>query len=185
MTLLSLIDSLVPGVVCFTDLWKRGLCPQAPQISLLELIRSCGLDLDCFGIASLSLTHRAQFLVVKFWLHWLDHLDRWCCRLFLHVGWLRTDWCHGIELQSVWRMSLISREVWLAFLLHWNVVAFWFWTFAVCFLCARFLCCCIWLCRLLLNSCTCCCGHRHRFRQFCNCRADVQNLRMLTQLWVS
>jgi len=32
---------------------------------LLELIRSCGLDLDCLRIASLSLAHRAQFLVAK------------------------------------------------------------------------------------------------------------------------
>jgi len=31
----------------------------------LELIRSCGLDLDCLRISSLSLAHRAQFLVAK------------------------------------------------------------------------------------------------------------------------
>jgi len=31
----------------------------------LELIRSCGLDLDCLRIAILSLAHKAQFLVAK------------------------------------------------------------------------------------------------------------------------
>ena len=33
----------------------------APQISLLELIKSCGLDLDCLRISILSFAHRAQF----------------------------------------------------------------------------------------------------------------------------
>jgi len=53
------------GVVCFMCLWKRGLCPQALQISLLELTRNCVLDLHCLRIASLSLAHRAQLLVAK------------------------------------------------------------------------------------------------------------------------
>jgi len=52
LPLLSLIDSSVMGVVCFTHLWKRGLPLQTPQILLLELIRSCGLDLDCLRVAA-------------------------------------------------------------------------------------------------------------------------------------
>ena len=67
LALLSLIDSSVLGVVCFTYSWKCGLLVslQAPQISLLELIRSCGLDLDCLRTAILSLAHSVQFLVAK------------------------------------------------------------------------------------------------------------------------
>ena len=52
LPLLSLIDSSVMGVVCFTHLWKRGLRLQTPHILLLKLIRSCGLDLDCLRVAA-------------------------------------------------------------------------------------------------------------------------------------
>jgi len=67
LALLSLIDLSVLGVVCFTCSWKRGVLVslQAPQISLWELTRSCGLDLDCLRTAILSLAHSAQFLVAK------------------------------------------------------------------------------------------------------------------------
>jgi len=65
LTLSSLIDSSASGLVCFTCMCKRGLCLQVSQILLLELRRSCRLDLDCLTIAILSLAHRAQFLVAK------------------------------------------------------------------------------------------------------------------------
>jgi len=55
----------------------------------------------------------------------------------------------------------------------------------VCSPCMVFLCCCIWLHGLLLNSCTCCCGHRHHFLQFCSCRAEVQSLGMEVKPTVS
>jgi len=53
------------GLVCFACLWKHGLCAQTPQISLLELIRSWGLDLDCLRIVILSLAHIAHFLATS------------------------------------------------------------------------------------------------------------------------
>jgi len=62
LALSSLIDSSVLWVVCFACLWKHGLCLQAPHVLLSELIRSCGLDLDCLRIAILSSVHRVQFL---------------------------------------------------------------------------------------------------------------------------
>ena len=115
----------------------------------------------------------------------LNALARWCCRLFLHVGWLGMDLYHGIGLQSVWHMSQISRRIWKLFWLHWSVVAFQLWTVVVCFPWTLFLCCCIWLCRLPLSSCTWWWGHRHQFVQFCNCKAEVQSLGRLGRLWVS
>jgi len=57
LSLLSLVDWSVMGVVCFACLWTRGLCPQAQKISLLELMKSCGFDLNCFRIETLSLAH--------------------------------------------------------------------------------------------------------------------------------
>jgi len=42
---------------------KRGLWTQAPQISLLELTKSLGLDPDCLGIEILFLAHTLKFLV--------------------------------------------------------------------------------------------------------------------------
>jgi len=57
---------------------------------LLELIRSCGLDLDCLRIAILSLAHKAQFLVAKV----LTTLIRLPCQMMLQVippRWLAGD----------------------------------------------------------------------------------------------
>jgi len=104
----SLIDSSALGVVCFAHLWKRGLCLQALQTSLTELMRSCGLDLDCFRIAILSSAHMVQFLAAKV----LTALIGLPCQMALQVTpprwWLGTNWCHRIELKNAWRMSPIS-----------------------------------------------------------------------------
>jgi len=54
LALLPLIDSSALGVACFSM-----------QISLSELIASCGLDLDWLRIAILIFAHRAKFLVAK------------------------------------------------------------------------------------------------------------------------
>jgi len=94
LALLSLIDSSALGVVCFTHLWKCGLCPHAPQISMSELTRSCGLDLDCFRIASLSLAHMAQFLVAKD----LTGLIGLPCQMMLQV--IPPRWLVGDRLAS-------------------------------------------------------------------------------------
>jgi len=39
-------------------LWNHGVFPQAPPFWLSELLRSCGLDLDCFRIVILLLHTR-------------------------------------------------------------------------------------------------------------------------------
>jgi len=80
-------------------------------VTKVELIRSCGFDLDCFRIAILSLAHRVQFVVAKV----LTTLIGLPCQMMLQVippHWLAGD---GLvswnELQSVWRMNPISRQV--------------------------------------------------------------------------
>jgi len=89
LALSSLIDSSVTGVVCFTCLWKCGLCPQAAKISLLELIRSCELDVDCLRVAIFSSAHRAQFLAVKA----LTALIGLPCQMMLQV--IPSPWLTG------------------------------------------------------------------------------------------
>jgi len=102
LALSPLIDSSVLGMVCFTHPWKCGLCPQAPQLSLSELMRSCGSDMDCSRTAILSLTSVLTALVG---LH---------CQMMVHVFppcWLPGDgFVSWIGLQSVWGMNPISRQ---------------------------------------------------------------------------
>ena len=58
-TLSSARDSSVLGSA-LTHAWNWGLCRQAPQSSLQELIRRDGFSLDCLKISSFSLAHKAQ-----------------------------------------------------------------------------------------------------------------------------
>jgi len=131
LALSSLIDSSLMGVVCFAHLWKCGLCPQAPQISLLELTRSCGLDLDCLRISSLSLAHGAQFLVANV----LTTLIGLPCQMMLQV--VPSHWLVGEGLVS-WN--------WVAKCLAWesdfspSLTSFW----------TSSKCCCILFLELLL-----------------------------------
>jgi len=94
LALSPLTDSPASGVVCFACPWKRCLCLQAPWILLFELTRSCGLDLDCFRIASLSLAHRAQFLVAKV----LPALTGSPCQMMLQL--VSQRWLVGDGLMS-------------------------------------------------------------------------------------
>jgi len=65
LALSSLIDSLALRPICFVCMWNRGLCLHEPPISLLALLRSCRLGLDCFRIAALCLVHKVQFFVAN------------------------------------------------------------------------------------------------------------------------
>jgi len=144
-------DSSVLGVVCFAHLWKPGMCLQPLEISLLELTRTCGLDLDCLRIAILSLAHMTQFLVANV----LTALIGLSCQMMLQViplCWLNGDrlvswnWvAKCLECESDFSPSLTS--FWTS-LKCFCILAL---NFVVCFPCVLFLCCWIWLCRLLLN----------------------------------
>jgi len=81
LALLSLIDSSVLGVVCFAAEACGNVVCVHTHISLLEVTRSCLLDLDCLRIAILSLGHRAQFLEAKV----LTALIVFPCQMMLQV----------------------------------------------------------------------------------------------------
>ena len=134
-------------VVCFACLWKHGLCPHTPYILLLELRRSCGLDLDCLRIVILSLAHRAQSLVSIF----LNTLIVLPCQMMLKViplrwlagegiaFWNRAAKCLACQsdfstnLTSFWASlkCCISRTKASSFLLFAELQAMWM----VCLLC--------------------------------------------------
>jgi len=110
LTLSSLIDSSVLGVVCFAHPWKCGLCLHAPCISLSEQIRSCWLDLDWLRIAILSLAHRAQFLVATTQQQNDSPLKETQCRLKMFNS---AHFWHNSQLRSIktWINDTIPREL--------------------------------------------------------------------------
>jgi len=61
-----IIDRLISAGGCLLHIpMESGFASTGTTNSLLELTTSCGLDLNCFGIAFFSLAHSAQFLVAN------------------------------------------------------------------------------------------------------------------------
>jgi len=184
LALSSVIDTSVLGVV-FAHQWKRGLCPHALQILLSELTKSCELDLDCSRSAVLSLAHRLQFLVAKV----LTALMGLPYQMMLQV--VPLCWLTGDGFASWnWAAKSLAHEP----IFSPNLTSVWTSLKHCCILALNF--CCVFLVHVLpvllhltswtaVDSCTCCCSHRHCFLQFCNCSAEVKSLGMEVKPTVS